>query len=162
MLVYYGLRISDIISLSFSNIDWNAGIINITQQKTRKLLTLPLIDNVKLPLLDYLKNARPNVDIQIILITLKAPYTAYARNESLQRVVVKYMDKAGIDYSNRHHGTHAMRHSLAGSLLSENVPISAISGVLGHGSIATTDQYLGLDVESLGKLALEVPDVSNS
>ena len=162
MLVYYGLRISDILSLCFSNIDWNAGVIRIAQQKTHKMLALPLIDNVKLSLLDYLKNSRPNVDTPYILITLKAPYTAYAKNQSLQRIVVKYMDRAGIDYSNKHHGTHALRYSLAGSLLNENVPISAISGVLGHGSIATTDLYLGLDEVSLGKLSLEVPDVSDS
>jgi site-specific recombinase XerD len=72
------------------------------------------------------------------------------------------MDKAGIDYTNKHRGTHALRHSLAGSLLNENIPISAISGVLGHGSIAATDLYLGLDENSLGRLALEVADVSNT
>ena len=162
LLAYYGLRTSDIIALRFNQIDWGADAIHITQQKTQKLLTLPLIDSVKLPLLDYLKNARPDVADPRILITMKAPYTAYARNQSLQRIVVKYMDKAGIDYTNRHHGTHALRYSLAGSLLSENVPISAISGLFGHGSIATTDLYLGQDEVGLGKLALEVPNVSNS
>ena len=161
-LVYYGLRISDILALRFDNIDWENDIISIVQQKTQKTLTMPLINEVKYPLIDYLKNARPNVDYPHILITLCAPYTPYAKNQSLQRIVVKYMDKAGIDYSNKHHGTHALRHSLAGSLLNENVPISAISGVLGHGSIATTDQYLSLDEIGLGKLSLEVPDVSNT
>lgn len=62
------------------------------------------------------------------------------------------MDKAGVDYSNKHHGTHAIRHSLASGLLNENVPISAISGILGHGSIETTNIYL----------TLEVPDVRYS
>jgi len=162
LLVYYGMRISDILALNFDNIDWENDVISIIQQKTQKILTLPLLDEVKYPLIDYLKNARPNVDDPHILITLCAPYTAYAKNQSLQRIVVKYMDKAGIDYSNKHHGTHALRHSLAGSLLNENVPISAISGVLGHGSIATTDQYLDLDETGLGKLSLEVPDVSNT
>jgi len=162
LLVYYGLRVSDILALSFDNIDWDNGVISIIQQKTQKMLTLPLIAEVKYPLIDYLKNARPNVTDSHILITLCAPYTAYAKNQSLQRIVVKYMDKAGIDYSNKHHGTHALRHSLAGSLLNENVPISAISGVLGHGSISTTDQYLELDETGLEKLSLEVPNVSNT
>ena len=97
LLVYYGLRVSDIIALSFDHIDWNAGVIRIKQQKTQKLLTLPLVDDVKFPLLDYLKNARPCIDDHHILITLKAPYAAYAKNQSLQRIVVKYMDKAGVD-----------------------------------------------------------------
>ena len=161
LLAYYGLRIGDILALKFNNIDWDKKLIQITQQKTQKALTLPLIDEVKYPLLDYLKNARPDVDDPHILITLCAPYTAYAKNQSLQHIVVKYMNKAGIDYSNKHRGTHVLRYSLAGSLLNENVPISAISGVLGHGSIATTELYLGLNENGLGKLALEVPDVSH-
>jgi site-specific recombinase XerD len=160
--IYYGLRVSDVIGLRFDNIDWSAGVVNIIQQKTQKPLTLPLIDQVKFPLLDYLKCARPEVDFPNILITICAPHTPYAKNQSLQRVVVKYMDRAGIDYSRRRHGTHALRHSLAGGLLNENVPISAISGILGHGSIATTDLYLGLDENGLGDLSLEVPDVSDS
>ena len=162
LLSYYGLRVGDIIALRFSNIDWSLGLIQLTQQKTKKPLALPLIDEVKLPLLDYIKNARPDVNDPHVLITLCAPHTAYARNQTLQRIVVKYMDKAGIDYTNKHHGTHALRFSLAVGLLDEKVPISAISGVLGHGSIATTDLYLGNDYKNLSELSLEVPDVSDT
>ena len=160
LLVYYGLRISDILSLHFENIQWDDGMVRLIQQKTKKPLELPLIDEIKYPLLDYLKNARPDTDDPHILITLKAPYTPYAKNKSLQCIVVKYMDKAGIDYSNKHHGTHALRYSLASGLLNDNIPISAISGVLGHGNMATTGLYLEQDFNNLSKLALEVPDVS--
>lgn len=162
LLIYYGLRVSDVIALKQENIDWNTNQISLIQQKTGKPLVLPLIDEVKFPLLDYLKNARPEVEDSHILITLCAPYTCYARNQSLQRVVTKYMDKAGIDYSYRHHGTHALRHSLASGMLNENIPISAISGVLGHGNINTTDLYLTLDENDFREISLEVPDVSNS
>ncbi len=162
LLIYYGMRISDIIALKFENIDWNGNTIKIIQQKTGKPLMLPLIDEIKFPLIDYLKNARHPVDDDHILVTLCAPYTCYARNQSFQSIVVKYMDKAGVDYSNKHHGTHAIRHSLASGLLNENVPISAISGILGHGSIETTNIYLTLDEKDFQKMSLEVPDVHNS
>lgn len=61
LLVYYGLRAGDIANLKFSNIDFEKNMISIIQSKTKVSLTLPLIDMVKYPLLDYLKNARPNV-----------------------------------------------------------------------------------------------------
>ena len=160
-LVYYGLRIGDILELKFDNIDWSNNNIHIIQGKTGKPLTLPLIDTVKYPLIDYLKNARYSSDDNHILITLCAPYTCY-KNQSFQRIIMKYMDKAGVDYSNKHHGTHVLRHSLASGLLNENVPISAISGILGHNSINTTDLYLTIDEKNLKELSLEVPDVSDS
>lgn len=161
LLIYYGIRVSDIINLKFENIDWNSNTINIVQQKTNNPLTLPLIDEVKYPLIDYLKNARYPLENEHILVTLCAPRTCY-KQQSFQRIVTKYMKKAGIDYSDKHHGTHAMRHSLASGLLNENVPISAISGILGHRSINTTDVYLTVDQRNLKEISLEVPHVSNS
>jgi len=162
LLIYYGMRVGDIIDLKYKNIDWTNNVIKITQQKTGKPLTLPLIDEVKYPLIDYLKNSRASIDDEHILVTLCAPFTCYAKHQSFQRVVVKYMDKAGVDYSGKHHGTHALRHSLANSMLNKNIPISAISGILGHGSIETTDTYLSLDEKDFSAISLEVPNVSNS
>ncbi len=161
LLIYYGIRVGDIINLKFENIDWNSNTINIVQQKTNNPLTLPLIDEVKYPLIDYLKNARYPLEDEHILVTLCAPRTCY-KQQSFQRIVTKYMKKAGVDYSDKHHGTHTMRHSLASGLLNENVPISAISGILGHRSINTTDVYLTVDQRNLKEISLEVPHVSNS
>jgi|LGOV01.1.fsa_nt_gb site-specific recombinase XerD len=158
--IYYGLRVSDLIGLKFENFDWNKNQIKLIQKKTKKLLVLPLIDEVRFPLIDYLKNSRPKVDDDHILITLCAPFTSYAKNQSLQRIVTKYMQKADIDFSYRHHGTHALRYSLASGMLNENIPISSISGVLGHGTISTTNLYLTLNENDFRKISLEVPDVS--
>lgn len=155
LLVYLGLRISDVIDLKLSDINWNLNTINIIQQKTQSTLTLPLIDEVKYPLLDYLKNARKNVNNDYIFITNYAPIGRY-NSKSFQSMVTKYMDKANIDYSNKHHGTHSLRHSLASNLLKENIPITTISSVLGHSTIKTTRQYLTIDTNNLKELSLEV------
>lgn len=155
LLVYLGLRISDIIDLKLSDINWNLNTINIVQQKTQNILTLPLIDEVKYPLLDYLKNVRKNVNNDYIFITNYAPIGKY-NSKSFQTIVTKYMNKANIDYTNKHHGTHSLRHSLASNLLKENIPITTISSVLGHSTIKTTRQYLTIDVSNLKELSLEV------
>ena len=155
LLVYLGLRISDIIDLKLNNINWNLNTINIVQQKTQNTLILPLIDEVKYPLLDYLKNVRKNIDNDYIFITNYAPIGRY-NSKSFQTMVTKYMNKANIDYTNKHHGTHSLRHSLASNLLKENIPITTISSVLGHSTIKTTRQYLTIDVNNLKELSLEV------
>jgi len=55
----YGLRSYDIKTLRISNIDWSQSLIKLNQHKTKHYLQLPLTEEVKLVLLDYLKNARP-------------------------------------------------------------------------------------------------------
>jgi site-specific recombinase XerD len=69
------------------------------------------------------------------------------------------MSKAGIDVKDRHHGPHALRHSLATGLMQKNVPLSAISNILGHSNTRTTEVYLAVDTSHLAELSLEVPDV---
>lgn len=155
LLVYLGLRISDVINLKLSDINWNLNTINIVQQKTQNTLILPLIDEIKYPLLDYLKNARKNINNDYIFITNYAPIGRY-NSKSFQTMVMKYMNKANIDYTNKHHGTHSLRHSLASNLLKENTPITTISSVLGHSTIKTTRQYLTIDINNLKELSLEV------
>ncbi len=155
LLIYLGLRISDVIDLKLSDINWNLNTINIVQQKTQNILTLPLIDEVKYPLLDYLKNAKEDMNDNYIFTTNYAPKGKY-HSKSFGVMVTKYLDKANIDYSNKHHGTHSLRHSLASNLLKDNTPITTISSVLGHSTIKTTQKYLTIDVNNLKELSLEV------
>jgi integrase len=157
---FLGIRASDLVNLKLSDIDWANGSINIVQQKTGQPLNLPLIDEVKFPLLDYLKNARPSSDDKdYILITACAPYTRYKCTSAIWRTISSCVKRAGFDDKGRHRGPHALRHSLATNLLNENVPLSAISNILGHSSTQTTEIYIGVDEKNLKELSLEVEDV---
>ena len=158
LFAYLGIRAGDVIRLKFSDIDWNAGLIHFTQNKTGKPLSLPLLDEVKYPLLDYIKNARhESADPEYIFVTLYAPYTRFHDTSSIFRMVDKCMQTAGINYEGRHHGPHSLRHSLASNMMSENVPINAIANILGHSSTRTTEIYLTVDETHLKELSLEVP-----
>lgn len=160
MLAYLGMRAGDVIRLKFSDIDWHTGTIHYIQQKTGNPLSLPLTDEVKYPLLDYIKNGRhESADPEYIFVTMYAPYTRFKCTSSLFRIVDKCMKTAGIDYEGRHHGPHALRHSMATNMMSENVPVSAIANILGHSSTKTTEIYLAVDETHLKKLSLEVPHV---
>jgi integrase len=160
LLSYLGMRAGDIINLKFSDIDWNNGMIHYNQQKTKNPISLPLLDEVKYPLIDYIKNARhETLDSEHVFITMNAPYTQYYSTSSVFSIVDKCMQTAGIEYKGRHHGPHSLRHSLASNLMSENVPISAIANILGHASTKTTEIYLTVDETHLKEISLEVPYV---
>ncbi len=87
LLAYYGLRGTDIIKLKFKNINFENNMIYLIQSKTNVELSLPLIDEVKFALLDYLKNSRPNIDSEYIILTVKAPYTEYINNSSIESII---------------------------------------------------------------------------
>lgn len=158
LLIYYGLRASDIVNLKFSDINWETSKISIIQAKTKQILTLPLIDEVKYSLLDYIKNSRnKSSDEDYILTTLLAPYQKY-KASALEGHITTLMNKAGIDYSNKHHGPHAFRHSLATNMINVNVPIEQIKEILGHENIRSTAIYITKDSTHLRELTLEVPN----
>lgn len=159
LLAYYGMRAGDIINLKFSNIDFENNKIAFVQQKTKILLTLPLLDEVKYSLLDYIKNARTkSIDEEYVISTDCAPYTKVANTTSIHTIVSDIMNKAKINCQNKKHGPHALRHSLATNLINNNVPISSISQLLGHANTETTEIYITKDTTHLRELALEVPD----
>ncbi len=160
LISYLGLRISDVINLKLSNIDFDNNTISIIQYKTDNVLTLPLIDKVKYPLLDYLKNVRiNNVDLDYVFITYDEPYRHHTELKTHNYKIKNYLIKAGIDINGRKHGFHSLRHSFSTSLLNENISLYSISTILGHGDIRTTMSYLDVDTSKLKELALEVPYV---
>lgn len=159
LLAYFGLRAGDIINLKFENIDFINNKITYIQHKTKQQLTLPLIDEVKYPLIDYIKNGRPDSEEkEYIFITRNGPYTKFHSTSPIYRIVTNSMSQANINYENKHHGPHALRHSLATSMIQENVPISSLSQILGHGNIKTTEIYISKDTTHLRELTLEVPE----
>jgi len=158
LATYLGLRAYDIVNLRFDQINWEKNQIHIIQHKTKRMLILPLCDEVKFPLIDYIKDGRhKSRDEDYILTTFKAPYTKFSSSTSIYRIVTEVMDIAGIDYSEKHHGPHALRHSLATNMINSNAPISAISSILGHSSTRVTDIYITKDITHLRELTLDVP-----
>lgn len=156
LIIFLGLRISDVLNLKFKHINYSKNEIFFEQIKTKKELLLPLTDEVKIPLIDYIKNERGKYDSEYIIITTIKPYRPYELG-GLSNIVTYYLNKANINYDNKRHGFHSLRHSFATNLLKENNDISTISSLLGHNYLTTTNLYLNLDEENMKKNSLEVP-----
>lgn len=153
-----GMRAGDIHRLQISQIKWKQECIVFVQQKTNIPLVLPLLKDVKLALLDYLKNSRPTSDLPEVFLTTRAPYTNGSDREIYYRILNKYLKLANVaEKPVRKRGLHALRHSLASNLLAQHTPMPVITGILGHKQSDTTSQYLKVDLHQLRRLALEVP-----
>lgn len=161
LAIRLGLRASDICGLTFDNIVWDRNIIQIIQYKTGKALELPLLPEVGNAIIDYLKHGRPSTGDDHCFIQVMAPYER-VRTSDMGNMVRRYMNLSKINYSNRRHGPHSLRHSFASALLREKVPLPIISEAMGHSSMDTTMEYLRIDMGSLRKCALEVPSLGLS
>jgi site-specific recombinase XerD len=150
-----GLRSGDVVGLLFENIDWESNRISLTQQKTGKPLTLPLLEDVGLAIIDYLKFGRPQSESEYVFLNHKPPFQELSFR-ALYTIVSGYIGKAGLLVQGKKRGPHALRHSLASRLLEENVPLPVISEILGHSNTETTAVYLSISVEQLRRCALEV------
>ena len=153
-----GLRASDIANLKFENIHWEHNIIKLVQYKTGKGLVLPLLPEIGNSIIEYLRYGRKKSNSQYVFLQSYSPYKKI-NAFLITQIARKYFAIAKIDTRNKHHGAHALRHSLAALLLSEKVKLPVISEVLGHSSTETTKYYLRVDMQALKQCTLSVPEV---
>jgi site-specific recombinase XerD len=155
-----GLRASDIANLQFSDIDWDKNMITLTMQKTKKVIELPLLADVGNAIIDYLRHGRPKSDSQNVFLSGNAPYVA-ATKGVVCAAINEIILRSGVDTSGKHHGPHSLRHSLASAMLNGGSMMPVISESLGHRSTQTTLAYLKIDIRSLQKCALPVPEIAD-
>ena len=153
----YGLRVSDIKKMKFSDLDWNNKQIRIIQQKTKKEIILPMTKAFISSFVDYVKNERPKSEYNNIIVGRHGELLAESHNFHVQMKLL--FEKSGINYTNKKIGIHSMRHSLASELLKENIPLTIISSILGHSSTSSTTMYLKVDKSQLVKCCLSLEEV---
>lgn len=157
-----GLRCSDICQLKFSELDWKQNRILLKQKKTNAQIELPLLADVGEAIIDYLKYGRPKSDLPYIFLKHMPPYSVVT-GSAFTNAIKNGFQRAGIScIGTRKHGPHALRHSLANILLSQNTPLPVITGILGHKNQETTKMYLSIDLTSLRKCALNVPEIDTN
>lgn len=143
MLYSCGLRVSELIGIKLSNINFRLGIVKI-EGKGNKERIIPLSKNAKTEIKQYMKVYRDYLDItkecEDVLFLNK-------RGSSLSRVmvfnIIKHLaNRAGIK---KNVSPHTFRHSFASHLVSGGADLRAVQDMLGHESILTTEIYTHLD-----------------
>lgn len=152
----YGLRSRDIKELRIGDIDFKGESIALVQHKTGRPLVLPLVECVKLPLLDYLMNTRRECGCDNVLIRHRGAPRPYSPRNHFGGELRAAMERGGVVIGGRKAGLHSLRHSLATGMLASGVPVDEIAAVLGHQSTNATKAYVWSDVERLRVAALEV------
>jgi len=152
-----GMRAGDIVDLKLSDLKWDKSCIEIIQEKTEEIVTLPILDDVGEAIIEYLKYGRPKTDKKNVFIVHRAPFYEFT-GKGLHHLAKKHILSAGVKIRRESKlGPHSLRHSLASGLLEANTPLPVISEILGHTDSRTTGVYLKIDISQLRECALEVP-----
>lgn len=105
LLARTGLRISDVLGLKFSNINWKENCISLSQQKTGNALSLPLSKELGMAIISYLQDGRPQSSSAFIFLSHNAPFQPLGEHNNFNPEFHKYLRRAGIAIPTR--GTQA-------------------------------------------------------
>jgi len=154
-----GLRAVDIVGMRLSDIDWVCDTISIVQSKTKTALTIPLSADVGNALSAYIFTGRPKTDIPQVFLSLGAPILPLGGHAACYAVVRRAFHLAGIRLGNERKGIHVIRHTVASRMLANGVPVTAISSLLGHANISSTEVYLQTDEARMKACALSLAGI---
>lgn len=136
-----GLRVSELISLKFSNIDVEECFVKIFGKGNKERL-VPFGQKAQLYLKRYLR-VRKNTKSEFIFLTrLNKPISRIEFWRQLKQIAIK----AGIM---KNITPHTLRHSFATHLLTGGADIRFVQEMLGHSSISTTQIYTHVSQERL-------------
>lgn len=147
-----GLRVSELIELKISNINFQENYIKVLG-KGKKIRFVPLAGYTATLLLNYISEIRSK-----IRISKRYEDTLFlnSRGTSMSRVIVfliikELTDKAGVS---KKISPHTFRHSFATHLLQNGADLRYIQEMLGHSSITSTEIYTHLKTEELRDVIL--------
>jgi len=184
---YTGMRLNEVVNLTWKNVDLSARIITVGDEnfttKGRNQRYIPICDEAltsilssrqKRDKLQEMKNPTPRI-LRIQNPLCVSPLKKGGENAAYvfskpngMRFTGDYVSKkfkdackaVGIDKAIHF---HSLRHSFASNLAQKGVSLYTIKELLGHSSIATTEIYSHLNMESLreaiGKLNSPHPDL---
>jgi len=155
LMATYGLRASEVTSLTLDDIDWRNGVIRIPQQKRSIQLTLPLTDAAGGVLIRYLRKSRPRAFYRELFLRIRAPYGPL-KPTAIYDILESRIRLSSLDL--QYSGTHCLRHSCALHLLRQGSSLKGIGDILGHRDAESTCVYLRLAVDDLREVALSIPE----
>lgn len=127
-----GLRRGDLLGLRWSSVDFGAGWIRVTMQKTKKEAVIPISEACREALLAC---RRRGVVGELVFVTPEGqpmPWITVRRYFELAKRLAKI---------NRRFRFHDLRHTFGSTLASQGVSLQLIAKALGHASVRMSERY---------------------
>jgi integrase/recombinase XerD len=154
LIATYGLRASEVVSLTLDDIRWRQGILRIHQRKTCSPLELPLTNEVMAVMVKHLKRTPPPAPFRRVFLRMRAPI-GLLKPTAVTEAFQAAARKSGLSIP--YQGPHCLRHAYALHLLKNGTPLKTIGDILGHRTAESTSMYLRLATGDLREVSLAVP-----
>ena len=140
LLYATGIKVSEIIDLTVSDINLQIGIVHLRNGKKERII--PLYPAAVKSIADYLINVRPAIVLEDDEDKLFTNMTGQQMSrQGFWKIVKHYAETAGIK---KDITPHTLRHSFAAHLLENGAKLSDIKEMLGHADLSSTQIYAQL------------------
>lgn len=141
-----GIRVSEIITLTVSNINWQIGYV-IVMGKGSKERIVPIGRSAYNCLYEYVNHTRPQFVKEYATNTLFLNKSGRGlTRQGFWKIVKKYALQVGLQKKVH---PHTFRHSFASHLLEGGADLRSVQTMLGHADISTTQIYTHVTRERL-------------
>ena len=149
LLYATGLRVSELINLKQSQVNFNQGVLRIVGKGDRERL-IPLGEESQRWLRDFINGPRME-----ILLERQTDYLFPTRRgdrmtrQAFWHIIKRYAEKAGV---RQKMSPHSLRHAFATHLLNHGADLRVVQMLLGHSDLSTTQIYTHVARERLKDL----------
>ena len=154
LLYATGLRVSELVGLSFDEVELRRGFV-LVEGKGSKERPVPMGEPAQNLLIDYVRRARPEIlksrgpagrAMGAVFVTRRGgPMT----RQNFWHLLRRHARQTGIK---RLPSPHKLRHSFATHLLERGADLRVVQQLLGHADISTTQIYTHINQERLRRI----------
>jgi len=149
LLYATGLRVSELVELTFQQVNFRQGCLRISGKGDKERLT-PFGEEAMEWLEQYVSGARQQVlgarQSDAIFVTARGMRMT---RQAFWHIIKRYAKQAGI---NKHISPHTLRHAFATHLLNHGADLRVVQMLLGHADLSTTQIYTHIAQQRLKEL----------
>ncbi len=149
LLYATGLRVSELVALTFQQVNFRQGCLRISGKGDKERLT-PFGEEAMEWLELYVGGARQQIlgarQSDAIFITARG---GSMTRQAFWHIIKRYAKQAGI---NKHLSPHTLRHAFATHLLNHGADLRVVQMLLGHADLSTTQIYTHIAQQRLKEL----------
>jgi len=149
LMLNTGLRLAELVNVELGDIELSErkGSVFVRHGKGNKERRIPLNADARKALRDWLAIRPETPGNTFLFIALESEADGSLSHRTVQRIVRRYGQEAGLP----HLSPHTLRHTFAKNLVNNGVSLEKVAVLLGHSSLETTRIYITPSAQDLAQ-----------